>query len=116
MGFVRDDVDLSSDLGSYVALSATFGTLALSSMGAYYLPRMCCPFASNNGEEKGLGFFWSRFKLVAVDLPSLLSSIFVRPSSLILFWTAEFINDAFPSLASLATEKYFLNGPESEDA
>ncbi len=114
--YYSSDMDDSSDRGFYVATFAIFGTLALSIMGAYYLLRMCCPFASNNGEERGLGFFWSRFKLVAVDLPSLLSSLFVRPSSLILFWTAEFINDVFPYVASLAAEKYFLEGERHRGA
>jgi hypothetical protein len=40
-----------------------------------------------------------------VDLPSIISTIYIRPSSLFIFWSAEFINDIFPFVGGTFAEE-----------
>ena len=109
-------LNFSTEYGEWWLLGfQVYCILASSFTGAYYLLRMCCPRASNEGEEQGVGYFWSRFKVIAVDAPSLISTGLVNPSSLIIFWSAEFINDIFPFVASFVLETYCLKEKEDED-
>lgn len=89
----------------FIAAFALFGALTSSCLGAYYLCRMICPCQANKGEQEGTGFFWGRWKIVALDLPSLLSVIFrgsSEASSLMIFWSLETFNDLFPLIGTYA--------------
>lgn len=105
---------LDLGFGIWFFLFAIFAVLASSCMGGYYLLRMVCPCVHNEGEDKGRGFYWSQFKLVALDIPSLISTGIVNPSALVFFWTAEFINDMFPTIACYFIEKYLEEEEEVE--
>jgi hypothetical protein len=102
-------------LGIWYFLFIIFAVLVSSCMGGYYLLRMVCPCVPNEGEDKGRGFYWSQFKLVALDIPSLISTGMVNPSALVFFWTAEFINDMFPTVACYFIEKYLEEEEEVEE-
>lgn len=119
--FMKYVQDRDDDTKLWIAL-AIYGTLFFSCTGGYYLLRMgfrsfyCCGSSIENyGEEKGLGFFWGRFKLMAVDLPSIISTGLISPSTLVFFWTAEFINDMFPFIAGFFIEKCLLKETEEKD-
>lgn len=89
----------------FVAGCALFGGISSLCLGGYYLFRMMCTFGANKGDEKGQGFFWGRWKVVAVDLPSLLSTLYREPlSPLALFWTLEISNDLFPWVGYILEE------------
>lgn len=101
-----------------------FGILSFSVTGAYNLLRMrCWEFDNNEGEETGQGFYWSRFKVTALDMPSFLTAVLINgSSSLVFFWTAEFFNDVFPYIATVAfpyivmvAEKYLIKEEMEED-
>lgn len=51
----------------------------------------------NQGEDKGNGYLWSKFKLIAIDAPSWIVAI-INPSALLIFWLGESLNDLFPYL------------------
>lgn len=91
----------SEDLGGGFMLLglALFITLTLSCTGGYYFLRMACPFTSNDGKEKGLGLFWYRFKVVAVNTPSLLCFCLYQAFKPLI--NAEFVNGVFPILSSM---------------
>jgi hypothetical protein len=101
--------------GIWLFFFLIFATCAFPCTGGYYLLRMICPCGSNEGEDKGLGFYWGRFKLIAVDTPSLIFTGLINPSAYFLFWTAEFINDMFPIVAGFIIEKYLLEEEEDTD-
>ncbi len=122
-GSDEDDVNyfflyISKSTGTtatWLILFAVFMMLSFSFVGGYYLLRMICPCGKNDGEEKGIGYHWGQFKLIAVDIPSLISTGLVNPSSLVFFWTAEFINDMFPFVAGLFIEKLLLEDDDDDD-
>jgi hypothetical protein len=102
--------------GIWIVLFAVYATCSFSCVGAYYLMRMICPCGiANDGEEKGLGLFWGQFKVVSIDLPSLIATIFINPSTFVFFWTAEFINDTFPTVAGFVIEKYLQEEEDDDD-
>mmetsp|Transcript_1969 Transcript_1969/g.2853 ORF Transcript_1969/g.2853 Transcript_1969/m.2853 type:complete len:675 (+) Transcript_1969:79-2103(+) len=101
----------------HVWLQSSFGflTVSCSFIGAYHLLRMICPCRENSGEDKGVGFHWAQFKVIAVDVPSLIITGVLEPSGLFFFWTAEFLNDGFPLLMGYIVEKYFEEEEEEDD-
>lgn len=92
----------------FLAGSALFAGIASSGLGAYYLCRMMCHCSANDGENRGIGFFWRRWKLTAVDLPSITFALYRPLSNLSVFWTMETFNDLFPLVLGSLID-YWLN-------
>jgi hypothetical protein len=119
-GIISDDTD--SDEGNFFQSStwlmilAIYMTISFSCIGGYYLLRMICTCdaSSNHGEGKGLGFYWGQFKVISIDIPSLFFTGILRPSSLFFFWTVEFINDMFPFIIGILSEKCLLEEMTNE--
>jgi hypothetical protein len=107
--FVMYIVVLIANIAAIVTETETkwfiYFILILNALGGVYLLSMffCC--GKNDGEKKGMGYKWSRFKLIAVDIPSLVTSLF-NPSSLLLYWISECATDFFPFLFVKCLKKY----------
>lgn len=104
--------------GFWLSVFFLYITFSFSCVGGYFLLRMafpCCHGWSTNGEEQGVGYYWTQFKLIAVDIPGLISTLLVSPSSLVFFWTAEFVNDTFPMVVEYLVEKFFYTEDDDKD-
>ena len=77
---------------------ALFATLSSSFFGLYYLIGMIFGEAKV-GEDKNRPLFFKQFKLTAVDVPGLIITAIIKPSGLVIFWIAQFVDDIFPIAA-----------------
>mmetsp|Transcript_1170 Transcript_1170/g.1590 ORF Transcript_1170/g.1590 Transcript_1170/m.1590 type:complete len:620 (-) Transcript_1170:45-1904(-) len=122
--------DLGLDGFSYISIwfigIVFYSFLAFSCIGGYHLFRMCSSSVLetlccrgtplNSGEDKGTGYYWSRFKVIAVDMPSILILLFGNnASSLVLFWTSEFINDIVPMIVPMIVEMFLMKEDKDKD-